>query len=42
MLRSEAIKLWLIKISQGYGRKSFRDGFEYIAILIRKIRQRQR
>ncbi len=36
MLRSATIKLELTQISQRYGRESFRDGFEYIAILIKK------
>ncbi len=37
MLRSDNIKLGLTKISQRYGRESFRDGFEDIAILIKKL-----
>ena len=41
MLHSETIKLGLTQISQRYGRKSSRDSFEYIAILIKTIRQLQ-
>ena len=42
MLRSETIKLGLTQISQRYRKESSRDGFEYIAILIKKIGQLQR
>ena len=37
MLRSETVKLGLTQISQRYRREFFRDGFEYITILIKKI-----
>ena len=39
MLRSENIELELTQISQIFGREPYRDGFEYIAILIKKIEQ---
>ena len=42
MLRSETIKVELTQIFKEYDREYFRDGFEYIAMLIKKIGQLQR